>query len=76
MAILANGIETVELGATAWRVIYNNNFEALYTKAEIDSRTVDTTFTVATKGVVLKDRNSGTFYRLYVDSGALSIEAI
>lgn len=26
-------------------------------------------------GVVLKDRDDGTFYRLYVDTGALDIEA-
>ncbi len=38
MAILQNGIETVELGATAWRVIYNSNFEKLYTKTEVDQK--------------------------------------
>lgn len=76
MAVLSNGIETVELGSTAWRVVINNNFEALATKAEVNSRAVDITFTSNTKGVVLKDRSSGTNYRLYVDGGTLSIEAI
>ncbi|MDA3046693.1 hypothetical protein OFO10_05930 [Campylobacter sp. VBCF_06 NA8] len=36
MARLANGLETMELGVTAWRVIINDNFTKLYTKAEID----------------------------------------
>lgn len=29
MAILPNGLETIELGATAWRVIINENFQKL-----------------------------------------------
>ena len=29
MAILTNGLETIELGATAWRVIHNNNVTKL-----------------------------------------------
>lgn len=33
---LANGLETMELGVTAWRVIINDNFTKLYTKAEIE----------------------------------------
>ena len=36
MARLSNGLETMELGVTAWRVIINDNFTKLYTKAEID----------------------------------------
>ena len=36
MARLANGLETMELGVTSWRVIINDNFTKLYTKAEID----------------------------------------
>lgn len=76
MATLANGLETVELGSTAWRVVYNNNFQALYTKSEIDDRASDITFVNDTDGVVLKDRTSGTSYRLYVDGGVLSIEAV
>ncbi len=31
MAILTNGLETIELGATTWRVIINNNFTSLDT---------------------------------------------
>ena len=76
MALLPNGIETIELGSTAWRIAINNNFEAIYTKTEIDNRTVDTTFTNNTKGVVLRDRTAGTYFRLYVDNGVLSIEAV
>lgn len=76
MAVLGNGLETAELGVTAWRVIYNNNFEALYTKTEINNRDLDMTFTVATKGVILKDRTTSTLYRLYVNNGTLSIEAV
>lgn len=29
MAILPNGLETIELGATAWRIIINENFTKL-----------------------------------------------
>lgn len=82
MAILSNGIETIELGSTAWRVVVNNNFSAVYTKAELDARVVnvtttgDHTFLTDTKGVVLKDRTTGTSYRLLVNSGVLSIEAV
>lgn len=36
MARLNNGLETMELGVTSWRVIINDNFTKLYTKAEID----------------------------------------
>lgn len=82
MSTLANGIELMELGSTAWRVVINNNFSAVYTKAELDSRVVavtttqDHTFLTDTKGVVLKDRTAGTYFRLYVDGGVLSIEAV
>ena len=106
MAVLANGLETIDLGSTAWRVVCNNNFEniyakselyvkddlyiktdlytqsQLYTRTELDSRTVEVTHTedsvysVATKGIVLKDRTLGTSYRLFVDNGVLDIEAV
>lgn len=33
---LLNGLETMELGATSWRVIINSNFEKLYTTAQTD----------------------------------------
>ena len=36
MARLENGLETMELGVTSWRIIINDNFTKLYTKAEID----------------------------------------
>ena len=34
MAILANGLETVEPGISAWRIVYNTNFENLFSKTE------------------------------------------
>lgn len=37
MAILKNGLETMELGATAWRILINDNFTKLYTKTEINN---------------------------------------
>ena len=80
MALLLNGLETIELGSTAWRVVHNNNIGSVYSKTEvnsiIDSRTVDITFTDNTKGVVLKDRTTGTSYRLFVNNGVLDIEAV
>lgn len=36
MARLSNGLETMELGATSWRIIINDNFKKLYTKDEVD----------------------------------------
>lgn len=38
MAILNNGLQTMELGATAWRVIINDNFTKIYTKQEVDAK--------------------------------------
>ncbi|MCI6989389.1 MAG: hypothetical protein MR902_07510 [Campylobacter sp.] len=35
MAILNNGLETMELGATAWRIIINDNFSKIYAKNEL-----------------------------------------
>lgn len=35
MARLSNGLETMELGATAWRIIINDNFGKLYVKNEL-----------------------------------------
>ncbi len=37
MAILPNGLETIEIGSTTWRVIINNNLTKLYTKDEVDN---------------------------------------
>lgn len=36
MARLSNGLETMELGVTSWRIIINDNFTKLYTKNEIN----------------------------------------
>jgi len=41
MAVLDNGLETIELGATSWRIILNQNIEKLYTKDEIDDKLDD-----------------------------------
>jgi len=45
MSILANGIELIELGATAWRDICNANFSKFFTKTEVNAliTTVNTT---------------------------------
>ena len=40
MARLANGLETMELGVTSWRVIINDNFTKIYTKAEVEANFV------------------------------------
>ncbi|QKF64558.1 hypothetical protein [Campylobacter corcagiensis] len=37
MARLSNGLETMELGVTSWRIIINDNFKMLYTKGEVDN---------------------------------------
>lgn len=36
MAILSNGLETLEVGATAWRLIINSNLSKIYSKTEAD----------------------------------------
>ena len=76
MAVLANGLETIDLGSTGWRVVMNTNIENLYTKTEIDNPANDRTFSSSTKGVVLKDRTDGNSYRIYVDNGALGTEVV
>lgn len=35
MARLSNGLETMELGVTSWRIIINDNFGKLYVKNEL-----------------------------------------
>ena len=37
MSLLANGIELIELGATAWREICNANFSKFFTKTEVNN---------------------------------------
>ena len=41
MARLTNGLETMELGVTSWRIIINDNFKKLYTKDEVDANLKD-----------------------------------
>jgi hypothetical protein len=76
MAILPNGLETIDLGSTAWREALNSNFEKLFTKDEVKNPDYDIVFATNTQGPVLKDRSNGTSYRLYVDNGVLSVEAV
>ena len=85
MAVLPNGLETIELGSRVWRIIHNNNITKLYTKTECDANFVkksgdtmsgDLTFSNSSKGVVLKDRSDGNNYRIYVDGGTLSVETV
>jgi hypothetical protein len=76
MAILPNGLETIDLGSTAWRDALNSNFENLYTKTEIENPVNDTVYSDSGIGVVLTDRTSGTQYRLFVDNGVLDIETV
>lgn len=37
MGLLSNGLETLEVGATAWRLIINSNLEKLYSRTEAAS---------------------------------------
>jgi hypothetical protein len=76
MAILPNGLETIDLGSTAWRDALNSNFEKLYTKNEVQNPINDTVYANSGKGVVLTDRTTGTRYRLFIDNGVLDIEAV
>jgi len=76
MALLYNGLETLELGSTGWREVINNNLVQLYTKEEIQNPVTDVSFVHDDKGPVLKDRSDGKQYRLYVDGGTLSIEEV
>lgn len=41
---------------------------------EIATPTTDVTFSDDSKGIILKDRATGTLYRLYVSGGTLQIE--
>ncbi len=76
MALLPNGLETIELGSTGWRDVINNNLYQLYTKTEVENPVNDVTFADDTKGIVLTDRSTGSKYRLYVNSGTLDIETV
>jgi hypothetical protein len=37
MAVLANGLETLEVGATAWRLVINSTISNLYSRTESDN---------------------------------------
>ena len=74
MALLPNGLETIELGSTGWREVINNNLHQIYTKTEIENPINDIRFSNNSKGVILKDRATSTNYRLYINNGVLEIE--
>lgn len=76
MALLSNGLETIELGSTAWRDVINNNIYQLYTKDEIKNPDFDHTYQTNSQGPVLTDRTTGTKYRLFVNNGVLDIETV
>lgn len=76
MALHPNGLEIVDLGATAWREVINANFSELLTKIDIETPKTDISFNTSAIGVVLKDRTTGTPYRLFVDNGTLNIETV
>ena len=76
MALLPNGLETLDLGSTAWRDVVNANLYRLLTKDEIKSPNYDHVYTTSNKGPVLTDRATGHKYRLYVNNGVLSIDSL
>ena len=39
MAVLPNGLETIEKGSTVWRLILNSNFTKLYTQDQVYTKT-------------------------------------
>jgi len=76
MALLGNGLETLELGSTGWREVINANLYKLKTAQEIEKPNYDIEFASNAQGPILTDRNTGDKYRLYVVDGALSIEQV
>jgi hypothetical protein len=70
MAVLPNGLETVEPGVTSWRIIYNTNFENVFSKTE------EPVYTTAGAGIILKDRSDGNTYRIYVENGTIKTEVV
>jgi hypothetical protein len=70
MALLANGLETLEIGATAWRLIVNANIEKLYSKTECDTKYVAKAGSTMTGLLVLSANPSaplGAATKQYVD---------
>lgn len=80
MALLGNGLETIEVGSTGWRLVINSNLYKLFTKdevvANIENPATDITFVSNNTGPILTDRSTNDQYRLYVDNGSLGIELI
>jgi hypothetical protein len=76
MAILPNGLETLDLGATGWRAVVNSNISKLFTKTEIKEPNYDIIFQSDSIGPILTDRDTGSKYRLYVSNGTLGIESV
>lgn len=76
MALLPNGLETLDLGSTGWRDVINANLYQLLTQTEIKSPNYDHVYTANNQGPVLTDRVTGDKYRLYVNNGVLDIELV
>ncbi len=108
MAVLSNGLHSIESGSIIWRHILNINFNNIYSKSSFDStaalyadtihthteykdRTTaesdidtamassfsyDIKYSDELKGIVLLDRTTATYKRLYVESGVLLSEDV
>jgi len=78
MAVLANGLETLEIGATAWRLIVNANIEKLYSKTECDSTFVKKSGSTMTGSLTLPADPTTPLQaatKQYVD-GKVTLEAV
>lgn len=108
MAVLFNGLHSIEVGSTIWRHILNINFNNIYSKGVFDveaalysaivhthseykdravaegeittAMSVDFGYDIKYRselhGIVLLDRTTATYKRLYVESGVLLSEDV
>jgi hypothetical protein len=76
MALLANGLETLEVGATAWRLIINATIAKLYSRTEADSTFVAKAGSTMTGLLLLSanpSANLGAATKQYVDTARNSM---
>ena len=78
MATLTNGLQSIEEGATAWRLIVNDNFNNVYSKSQLESLFVKKSGSTLTGALILNgdptaDLEAAT--KQYVDS-KVTLEAI
>jgi hypothetical protein len=76
MAVLSNGLETLELGSTAWRLILNDTIGKLYSRTESDSTFVAKTGSTMTGLLLLSANptaNLGAATKQYVDTARNSM---